>query len=219
MTSSSCIKAKLQNGETAVLFEGNYPLPFFWLMLLGPEDIEHYRKQLTGIPLQKTGQIDTALAIDKLSAISRAAERRDYIKQYYKTCTFLFDDWIYFMQTADFSDMKIYIDLYPTSLSYPTPENFTNSLQKAISCFDDQKEAWYEETIAGTCGYEGRHKGKRRLSELSAAYKKLNRQNIYGAFENKINLGRKKPLKNKGRLILFCILLGIAIGLLFFFMK
>ena len=219
MANCSCVIAKLHDSEKAVLFEGNNPLPFFWLMLLGPEDIRIYQKQLTYIHQQKTDQTDTAIAIDKLRALSRAAERRNYIKQYYKTCTDLFDDWIYFMQIADFSDMKIYVDLYPTSLSYPTPENFADSLLKAITCFDEQKEAWYEGTIAGTCGYEGRHKGKRRLSELSEAYNKLNQQNIYGSFQNKIHLGRKKTFKKKARLVLFCVILGIAIGLLFFFMK
>lgn len=220
MANCSCVIAKLHDGEAAILFEGNNPLPFFWLMLLGPEDIERYQKQLTDISQQKTDQTDTAIAIDKLKAISRAAERRDYIKRYYKTCTDLFDDWIYFMQTADFSDMKVYVDLYPTSLSYPTPENFTDSLLKAITCFDEQKEAWYEGTIAGTCGYEGRHKGKRRLSESSEAYQKLNRQNIYGGFQNKIHLGRKKPFRKKVRLaVLFCLLLGIIVGVLFFLMK
>ncbi|MDR2917742.1 MAG: hypothetical protein LBV72_00040 [Tannerella sp.] len=219
MANCSCIIAKPQDEEVSVLFEGNSPLPFFWLMLLGPEDIERYQKQLEDIPQQEADQFDTTISIDKLKAISRAAERRDYVKQYYKPCSDLFDDWIYFMQTADFSDMKIYIDLYPTSLSYHTPENFTESLLKAINCFDEQKEAWYEGTIAGTCGYESRHKGKRRLSESSEAYRKLNRQNIYNGFENKIHLERKKPFKRKGRLILFFIILGIIAGLLFFLMK
>lgn len=219
MSNCSCITAKQHNGETIVLFEGNNPLPFFWLMLLDTEDITRYQKQLSDIAWQQVSHADTRIAIDKLKAISRAAECRDYIKQYYKTCIPLFDDWIYFMQTADFSDMKIYIDLYPTSLSYSTPENFTESLLKAISCFDEQKEAWYEETIAGTCGHEGRHNNRKKFSELSEAYQTLNRKNIYGGFEKKIHLKRKVRFKKKTKLLLFGIIVIAIIGLLLFLMK
>lgn len=219
MTGYSLILAKQQDGEEAILFEGNNPLPFFWLMLLDKADVDFYRAKITQISQQEAEHSDTSIAVDKLKAISLAAGRRDYIKQYYQSCIPIFDEWIYFMQTSDFSDMKIYIDLYQARLCYPSPDEFAESLLKAITCFDEQKEAWYEETIAGTCGHEGRHKNKKRFNEISKSYQKLNRKNIYGGFEKKLHLDRKVPAKKKLQLIGTCIILIIIIGILLFLIK
>ena len=219
MTGYSLIIAKQQDGEEAILFEGNNPLPFFWLMLLNKSDVDFYKAKITQISRIESEHSDTSIAVDKLKAISLAAERRDYIKQYYQSCVPIFDDWIHFMQTSDFSDMKIYIDLYQAHLCYPSPDEFADSLLKAITCFDEQKEAWYEETIAGTCGHEGRNKNKKRFNEISEAYRKLNQKNIYGGFEKKLHLDRKVPPKKKLQIIGMCIILAIIIGILLFFIK
>jgi len=220
MGGSSFILARQHNGDVVALFEGSNPLPFFWLMLLDKADIDTYKAKILKISGQDTSLIDTSIAINKLDAISCAAKRRDYIKQYYKSCIPLFDDWIYYMQTADFSDMKIYVDLYQACLCYSSPEEFTDSLKRAIICFDEQKEAWCEETIAGTCGYEGKHRNKRRFSESSLAYQKLNQKNIYGGFEKKIHLGKKRSVKKKPLIFVFLTLLLLLIGgLLYYFLK
>lgn len=219
MAGYSHIVAKQHDGEEVVLFEGNNPLPFFWLMLLDRDDIDFYKTKISQISRMAPGQVDTSIAVDKLKALAHAANRRNYIKLFFKSCIPLFDDWLYFMQRSDFSDMKIYIDLYQACLCYPTPDEFADSLLKAISCFDEQKEAWYEETIAGTCGHEGKHKNKKRFNEISHAYQELNRKNIYGGFENKVHLGKKAPARKKGHLIGICILLAIIIGILLFFIK
>lgn len=215
MTGNSFILAKQYDGEEAVLFEGNNPLPFFWLMLLDKTDIELYGEKLLQLSGQDHGQFSTSIVIDKLKAISCAARRRDYIKRYYKTCISLFDDWIYFLQISDFYDMKIYVDLYQASQCYPLPDDFTSSLMRAIDSFDELKETWYEETVAGTCGYEGRHKNKRRFNEFSNAYQDLNRKNIYGRFEKKVHLGKRRTVKKKSILLFFCIIFAI-LGVLFF---
>jgi len=215
MAGSSFILAKQHDGEEAVLFEGSNPLPFFWLMLLDKADIDLYREKLLQLSGENRGQFNTSIAIDKLKAISCAARRRDYIKRYYKTCIPLFDDWIYFLQISDFYDMKIYIDLYQASQCYTFPDDFTSSLIRAIDSFDEFKEAWYEETIAGTCGYEGKHKNKRRFNEFSNAYLDLNRKNIYGRFEDKVHLRKRKTVKKKFIPIFLCIIF-VIIGVLFF---
>jgi len=220
MIGYSFILARQHDGDVVALFEGSNPLPFFWLMLLDKVDIDSYKTKILQMSGQDTSLMDTSIAIDKLKALSCAAGRRDYIKQYYKSCIPLFDDWLYYMQTSDFSDMKIYVDLYQASLCYASPEEFTDSLERAIVCFDKQKEAWYEETIAGTCGYEGKHKNRRHFNEFSNAYQKLNQKNIYGGFEKTIHLKKKKTVKRKTiAVLLFVTLLIISAGFICFFLK
>ncbi|MDR0348671.1 MAG: hypothetical protein LBH90_04150 [Tannerella sp.] len=217
MATNSFILAKQHDGVEAVLFEGSSSLPFFWLMLLDETDINLYREKISQLSGQEPHPFNTYIALDKLKAIARATKRRDYVKLYYKNCIPLFDDWIYFMQISDFYDRKIYMDLYHASQCYPVPDDFISSLLKAVACFDELKEAWYEETIAGTCGYDGRHKNKRRFNEFSDAYQELNRKNIYDKFEKKVHLGKRNSVKKKSVLIFFCIFLAILSALFFFF--
>ncbi|MDR1408101.1 MAG: hypothetical protein LBJ23_08670, partial [Tannerella sp.] len=157
MRGCSCIFARQRDGEEVVLFEGSHPIPFFWLMLLDADEIAALHEKLKSIPRDEySGEIETGLGLDKLKALIRAADRRDYVKQHYTMFLPLYDDWLYFMQISDFSDMKIYLDLYEASLKHHTLTHFVDSLQKAITCFDENRATWYEGTVAGTCGREGR---------------------------------------------------------------
>lgn len=213
---TSCLFAKQRNGETAVLFEGGNPLPFFWLMLLGTDDIRLYVEKM------KTAERDnptvaTSLGLDKMQAIMRATGRRAYIEKYHASCLYLFDDWIYFLQISDFSDMKIYIDLYEVCACYQDIERFEESLLRAVSCFDDNEQAWYEDTIAGTCGYEGRNKNKKRFEDFSKNYREKNKKDIYGRFEQRVYLGKKTMSYQKRRLMVILVLIGMvlmAIGII-----
>jgi len=191
-------------------------VPFFWLMLLDADDIAALYEKLKRVHRNdNTEQLDTdtCLGLDKLKALTRAANRRDYVKQHYTVCLSLYDDWLYFMQISDFSDMKIYLDLYETSRNHTSLEHFIDSLQKAIVCFDENKEAWYDLTIAGTCGREGRSKSKRCLSETSLAFQKINRKDRNGNFENVTRLHKKRfaPKTKSHRTGLLIILLIIAL--------
>ena len=211
MKNFSCLFARQSNGEEAILFESRHTLPFFWLMLIDKADVERYRKKMAGMSIDDIKQKDTSIVLDKLKAISRAASLRDYVKKHLITCLSLFDDWLYYLQTADFSDMKIYLDLYNTGSSYINMNDFCDSILKAISCFEEDKEAWDEDTIAATCGYESRNNNKKLFSDLSKAYQELNKKNIYGGFDKKIHLNKKMSHRKKIWLVASCILILIAL--------
>jgi len=200
------------DGEEAILFETGHLLPLFWLMLLSKEDVEAYRKKITQLDEEEAKQKDTSIGLDKLKAITRAADRRDYIKQYYITCLPVFDDWLYFLQISDFSDMKIYVDLYVAGSSYNNLDHFCDSMLKAITCFDENQEVWHENTVAGTCGYEGRNKNKRRFQNMSKACRELNKKDIYGRFDKKIHLNKKTSFGKK--ILIVSIILLIIITLI-----
>jgi hypothetical protein len=189
MGNCSCIYARQRNGEEAILFEENNHIPFFWLMLLGPEDIDFFYEKKSLLP--QNGAEQAGIGLDKLKALVRAADRRDYVKRYYAACLPLYDAWLYFMQISDFSDMKIYVDLDDICSCYDSPEHFTDSLRRAIACFDENREAWYENTIADTCGHDGRNRNKKHFSDLSETYREMNQKEIYGQFDKKIHLGKK----------------------------
>ena len=215
MKNCSCIFARQENDKEAVLFEGNHPLPFFWLMLLNKEDVETYREKMSK---EDAKQEETSMVLDKLKAISRAAARRDYVKKHVITCLPLFDDWLYYLQIADFSDMKIYVDLYHIGLSYNHINDFCDSMLKAIVCFDEDIEAWNEDTIAATCGYESRNHNQKTFSELSRAYRELNNKNIYGRFDKKLHLKKKMSFRKKTWLFvsILLIIIVLLIGIIWF---
>ena len=213
MKNCSCIFARQRDGEEVMLFEGYHPIPFFWLMLLDKEDVEIYRKLITQLSQEDARHQDTSMCLDKLKAISRAGDRRDYVQQFTVTCLPLFDDWLYFLQIADFADMKIYMDLYQISSSYSTLNVFCDSLLKAIDCFDNRIEAWSEVSVPATCGYEGRNRNKKRFSEISKAYRELNQQDIYGRFDKRLHLHKNMPYKKKKWFfVIFLLALALLIG-------
>jgi len=207
MKNCSCIFAKQRNGDDLILFEGNHPIPFFWLMLLGKEDVERFRLKMSPLSEEDAAEQDTSIELDKLSAISRAADRRDYIKQFMLPCLPLFDDWLYFMQVSDFADMKIYVDVYSTGSSSGNINQFCDSLLRAIVCFDDNIEAWHEVSIPATCGYEGRNGTPKRFSDYSNAYRELNQKDIYGRFDKKLHLNSKRSFFKKRWLLVILLLL------------
>ncbi|MDR1602428.1 MAG: hypothetical protein LBS42_08380 [Tannerella sp.] len=220
MRNGSCIFAKQRDGEEAVLFEGGHPIPFFWLLLLDSDDIRALHEKLKQIPRNaNAGDVDASIGLDKLKALIRAADRRDYVKRHYPVCLLLYDDWLYFMQISDFSDMKIYLDLYETSLNHHDLEHFTGSMQKAITCFDENREAWFDCTIAGTCGREGRNKNRRRFDNMSEAYRNLNRQDLYGHFENRKHLYKKRFPPGAKRIILLLCLAALLVAACFYFIR
>ena len=204
-----------------VFFEGYHPIPFFWLMLLDKEDVEIYRRKIIRLSKEEAEKQDTCMSLDKLKAISRAGDRRDYVQRFTVTCLPLFDDWLYFLQIAVFSDMKIYMDLYHISSSYSDLNVFCDSLLKAIDCFDNRIEAWSEVSVPATCGYEGRNHNKKRFSDISKAYRELNQQDIYGRFDKKLHLHKNMPYKKKKWfVVIFLLVLALMIaGILFLFTK
>ena len=209
MNNCSCIFARQREDEKVVFFESKHTLPFFWLMLIDKEDIESYRDKMAQTLEVDTEQKDNYIVLDKLNALLRAANRRDYVKKHLITCLSLFDDWLYYLQISDFSDMKIYIDLYPLRSSYNNVNEFCDSISKGVICLDKDIEAWDEDTIATTCGYEGQNNNKKPFSHLSEAYRELNKKNIYGHFDKKIYLDKKLSFRKK-RWILAAILLIIT---------
>ena len=218
MKSCSCIFARQRNDEEAILFEGNHPLPFFWLMLFDKEDVEIYREKMAKILDEDAKQEDISMVLDKLKALSRAAARRDYVKKHMITCLPLFDDWLFYLQTSDFSDMKIYVDLYHIGSSYHNINDFCDSMLKAIVCFDEDIEAWNEDTVAATCGYEGRSNSIKRFSDLSKAYRELNTKNIYGRFDKKLHLKKKMSFRKKTWLFssILLIIIVLLVGVIWF---
>ena len=216
MNTCSCIFARQRNGGDAILFDGNSRIPFFWLMLFDKEDIENYRSKMAEMSEKNSRQEDIVMVLDKLKAIMRAADRRDYVKKHLVTCLPLFDDWLYYLQVSDFSDMKIYVDLYHVGSNYKNINEFCDSMLKAVLCFDEDVEAWNEDTIAATCGYENRNKHTKRFSDFSKAYCDLNNKNIYGRFDKKLYLNKKRPYRKKVWLyaIILLILAALTVGIL-----
>ena len=216
MRNCSCIFARQRDAEEAILFEGRHTLPFFWLMLIDKEDVERYREKMAGMSPEDIKQEDTSMVLDKLKAIAQAATRRDYVKKHLITCLPLFDDWLYYLQISDFSDMKIYVDLYHSGSSYNNVNDFCDSILKAVGCFDEDIEAWNEDTIAATCGYESRNNNKKPFSDLSKAYRELNNKNIYGGFEKKIHLNKRMSFRKKTWIFVTILLIiaALIIGLL-----
>lgn len=205
-----------------ILFEGHHHIPFFWLMLLGQDDIDlFYEKSSRYVRNGTEKEPAPEIELDKLQALVRLADRREYVEQYHAADLPLYDDWIYFMQTADFSDRKIYMDLYEISSCHESPERFTDSLRRAIACFDEHREAWYEHKIADTCGHESKDRsGRRRFSDFSETYREMNRKDVYGRFDEKIHLGRKMSAGKKRRLALALLLfIALAAGILLFIFR
>jgi len=223
MRSSSCIFARRRDGEETVLFEGGQPIPFFWLMLLGKDDIDTFHNKLKKAENEPdTERSDTVIVLDKLRALHLAALRREFVSRYYAVCLRLYDDWLYFMQTADFADMRIYVDLYETSHAHQNLSQFIDSLHKAIDCFDSVSDAWYDVTIAGTCGREANNANRRRFSNMSKAYSRMNRNDIYGAFDNKVHLEKKHISRTAKRLLMAlfaAIMIAVAAWVLYHFMQ
>ena len=218
MKNCSCIFARQSDGEDIMLFESKHTLPFFWLMLIDKEDVEIYRKKRSEMSAEDTKEEDTSMVLDKLKAISRAATLRDYVKKHLITCLSLFDDWLYYLQISDFSDMKIYVDLYHIGSSYKNANNFCDSMLRAIICFDEDIEAWNEDTIAATCGYESRNKNKKTFSDLSKSYSELNNHHIYGRFDKKLHLNKKRPFIKKAWwfVVVLLILIALSVGIIWF---
>lgn len=218
MGKGSYLFARLDNGEEAVLFEGGNRIPFFWLTLLGQDDIDVFYEQISLRPADGTQQRKCCFELDKLRALVRAADRRNYVAQYYASCLPLFDDWLYFMQITDFSDRKIYLDPDEICACYETPERFVDSLRRAITSFDDNRETWYESTVAATCGYESRNQLERGFGDFSKACREMNRKDIYSHFDKKIHLEKKQSVGKKiawaVSITLFVALLAVAV---FFF--
>jgi len=216
MNTCSCIFARQRNGEDIILFEGNRRIPFFWLMLFDKEDIESYRDKMAEMSKKSVRQEDSMLVLDKLKALVQAAVRRDYVKKHLITCLPLFDDWLYYLQVSDFSDMKIYVDLYHVGQNYKNINEFCDSMLKAVLCFDEDIDVWNEETIAATCGYENRNNQAKRFSDFSKAYCELNNKNIYGRFDNKLYLNKKRSYRKKIWLfvIILLILAALTVGIL-----
>ncbi|MDR2120374.1 MAG: hypothetical protein LBP64_05815 [Tannerella sp.] len=220
MRNCSCIFAKQSDGEESVLFESSRVIPFFWLLLMDSDDIRILGEKLKQAALSAHSHPDTSVGLNKLKALIRAADRRNYVKQYYPVCLSLYDDWLYFMQISDFSDMKIYLDLYETSLNHRTPEHFIESMQKAVAGFDENREAWYEATIAGTCGREGRNNNKRRLENMSQAFRNMSRQDLYGHFENRNRLRKRRfSFKAKRVVPIIAALIVVALAAAYFYFR
>jgi hypothetical protein len=197
-----------------VLLEGKNHIPFFWLLLLGQEDIDFFQEKMKNA----VEPDELNLGLDKLKALVRAAGRRDYVERYYALCLPLYDDWLYFMQISDFSDRKIYVDLYEICSCYESQERFIDSLRRAVACFDEDREAWYETSIADTCGYDSRDRNKKRFSDFSEAYRAMNRKDIYGRFDKKIHLEKTLSTgKKTGWVVSALIFIAMLIaGILFF---
>jgi hypothetical protein len=218
MGNGSCLIARLDNGGEAVLFEGGNRIPFFWLTLLGQEDIEAYYGQIS-LPQQKgTEPRKCRFELDKIRALVRAADRRDYVAQYYAPCLPLFDDWLYFMQITDFSDRKIYLDPGEACTCHETPERFADSLRKVVVSFDSQGETWYESTIAATCGYEGRNRLERRFGDFSEVCREMNRKDIYSRYDKKIHLEKNRFTGKKIARAIFIILCVVLLAAAVFFL-
>jgi len=211
MNHCPCIFAQQREHEDVILFEGNHTLPFFWLMLIDKEDVEICREKMMSMSTEDINHVDTSIVLDKLKALSHAASRRDYVKKHLTTCLSLFDDWLYYLQISDFSDMKIYVDIYPIRSSYNNVNAFIDSIMRAVICIDEDIEAWNEATIAATCGYENQNNNRKPFSALSHAYRELNKKSIYGHFDKKIHLSKKMTFRKKRWL--FVVVLSIIIAL------
>ena len=206
---SARLYARQSNGEDVALFEGGNPLPFFWLMLLSHEDVELYCIRMRRLTAAGASPSRATLRLDKLQAIMQATARRPYLVQHFAPWLQLFDDWIYFLQISDFSDMKIHLDLYTVSLYYPDVNQFEESLRRALDCFDRGIPAGYEETIAGTCGHEARNRNRRRFERFSESYREKIQEDIYGSGNRRIHLERSPRPTDRGHFATLAILLAL----------
>lgn len=219
---SARLYARQSDGEDVALFEGGNPLPFFWLMLLSRDDVELYCIRMRRLTAAGASPSRATLRLDKLQALMQATSRRPYLEQHFSPWLGLFDDWIYFLQISDFSDMKIHIDLYAVSTYYPDINTFEESLRRALNSFDRSIPAEYEETIAGTCGHEARNHNRRRFERFSQTYREKAQEDIYGASNRRIHLEKNTLANDRGRIATLTVLLAIItliiagiIGLLF----
>ena len=219
---SARLYARQSDGEDVALFEGGNPLPFFWLMLLSRDDVELYCIRMRRLAAAGASPSRATLRLDKLQALMQATSRRPYLEQHFSPWLGLFDDWIYFLQISDFSDMKIHIDLYAVSTYYPDINTFEESLRRALNSFDRSIPAGYEETIAGTCGHEARNHNRRRFERFSQTYREKAQEDIYGASNRRIHLEKNTLANDRGRVATLTVLLAIItliiagiIGLLF----
>ena len=219
---SARLYARQSDGEDVALFEGGNPLPFFWLMLLSRDDVELYCIRMRRLTAAGASPSRATLRLDKLQALMQATSRRPYLEQHFTPWLGLFDDWIYFLQISDFSDMKIHIDLYAVSTYYPDINTFEESLRRALNSFDRSIPAEYEETIAGTCGHEARNHNRRRFERFSQTYREKAQEDIYGASNRRIHLEKNTLANDRGRVATLTVLLAIItfiiagiIGLLF----
>ena len=219
---SARLYARQTDGEDVALFEGGNPLPFFWLMLLSRDDVELYCIRMRRLTAAGASPSRATLRLDKLQALMQATSRRPYLEQHFSPWLGLFDDWIYFLQISDFSDMKIHIDLYAVSTYYPDINTFEESLRRALNSFDRSIPAGYEETIAGTCGHEARNHNRRRFERFSQTYREKAQEDIYGASNRRIHLEKNTLANDRGRVATLTVLLAIItliiagiIGLLF----
>lgn len=219
---SARLYARQSDGEDVALFEGGNPLPFFWLMLLSRDDVELYCIRMRRLTAAGASPSRATLRLDKLQALMQATSRRPYLEQHFTPWLGLFDDWIYFLQISDFSDMKIHIDLYAVSTYYPDINTFEESLRRALNSFDRSIPAGYEETIAGTCGHEARNHNRRRFERFSQTYREKAQEDIYGASNRRIHLEKNTLANDRGRVATLTVLLAIItliiagiIGLLF----
>ncbi|MDR1674939.1 MAG: hypothetical protein LBR86_00480 [Tannerella sp.] len=214
----ACLFARTAGGEEAVLFEAGNRIPFFWLTLLDQDDVDAFYRQISLPSADGTQPRKCCFELDKLRALLRAADRRNYVAQYYASCLPLFDDWLYFMQITDFSDRKIYLDTDEIRACYETPEHFADSLRKAIASFDDNRETWYESTVAAACGYEGRNRIERCFGDFSATCRDMNRKDIYSRFDKKIHLGKRRIFRKKTvRAIFMALFVALLAAAVFFF--
>lgn len=207
---SARLYARQSDGEDVTLFEGGNPLPFFWLMLLSREDIELYCIRMRRLTAAGASPSLATFRLNKLHALMQATARRPYLEQHFAPWLGLFDDWIYFLQISDFSDMKIHLDLYAVSLYYPDIAQFEESLRRAIDCFDRNIPAGYEETIAGTCGHEAHNHNRRRFERFSETYREKTKEDIYGLSNRRIHLERNTLSNDRGRLATLIILLALV---------
>ena len=219
---SARLYARQSDGEDVALFEGGNPLPFFWLMLLSRDAVELYCIRMRRLTAAGASPSRATLRLDKLQALMQATSRRPYLEQHFTPWLGLFDDWIYFLQISDFSDMKIHIDLYAVSTYYPDINTFEESLRRALNSFDRSIPAGYEETIAGTCGHEARNHNRRRFERFSQTYREKAQEDIYGASNRRIHLEKNTLANDRGRVATLTVLLAIItliiagiIGLLF----
>ena len=206
---SARLYARQSNGEDVALFEGGNPLPFFWLMLLSREDVELYCIRMRRLAAAGTSPSRATVRLDKLQALMQATARRPYLEQHFAPWLGLFDDWIYFLQISDFSDQKIYLDLYSVSLYYPDVDQFEESLRRALDCFDRSIATGYEESIAGTCGHEAYNRNRRRFERFSESYRVKAQDDIYGLSNRRIRLERSSPPNARGRFATLALLLAI----------
>ena len=163
-------------------------------MLLGREDVELYCIRMRRLIAAGTSPSRATLRLDKLRALMQATIRRPYLERHFASWLGLFDDWIYFLQISDFSDMKIYLDLYSV---------------RALDCVDRNIATGDEESIAGTCGHEAHNRNRRRFERFSESYRVKAQDDIYGLSNRRIHLERNSLPNERGRFATLAFLLAL----------